>query len=1458
MTEWDYQRDYTRVRAETKPARNVACLTLPMTAFRRRAQTFGDFPFVREGEKDVSTAWRLVTNAYYRMIELACARGNTEVYMEIITAAVEQAMGEQEESADNTGHADSAEELAHISRPPLAYRFWTLMNPSGGSGKGDGSDSDDGGDSDDDDDDEDDSKKVSLDNIMLEILTYQRQLQRLMHHKKKARRADAEKEIRRLQDSGAQAHELYKSIASTSTWKGAVALALDMEFDDMESLLRESTETAFSPALAFRNTPDGSLRAQGAEALFGVNGEVASYLVSAGGLGHYVRWPVRSNVYRVPLHKASRACVLFPMSGLPHCLADATRTRNYLQILLPALVNLAEEDQRPAANHANNNGAADDDSSSGGSSGGTAGSRRRFQPRTASEAFGGVNAARHALTAVLKGRARTASEALQNTTEISGTRDSIKKARSDKSGAMSEEIRANATPYNRIQRATSAAINKISSGIAPQSGIAARKLYLLSERAALASFEALSADSPGMSPSMRKILDKIDEMDLLNCKAVRKFFRRPLTGPDDPSLRSKEPLSMDDSFTRKLIAGFDTVFHVNHLHALCLNVLTFSLDTYRYAKDLHANFCAISKLGGTGKSNLWRIMIAMSIPGSVEKKMYITEAAFTATEADGNINMSDAIYCFDEMPKDMFMPRANGDNKAAERFKLVLTECEAEVDSVVIMDDGQRKKVTTIADVICTFFISLNGRVDQVEHAVQRRFDMASVPEGAPDSKPLSDKMNNEQLDPPEMANVKMAFRRPNYFRQATLAVMFKLMHAGALPQVSMDIIGALNMALTQELRRTGLFVEPNPSVFTRITIVARIFAMWRVVIDTYCLPYEYARDDAEYEPAVPLPDEVTPRSLVEKLPPKLFATAGDWAKAIGLLSEELINPLEHAIRVALRQFYEEKSREINDFDDLFYTDPNSSDGRSGAQRDYNYVVFDSQYLVQEIRMKIPRVMYGHHTNDSAIRARFDEFTERTLNASPFVRAHDTATHMPLREVDEKTDRPPRVQAAARWINGRTGFAVHVGFLAPKDAMSVDDLADLSAQQRQTGGAGAGAADSAHGSVSDVDDADMSDAFSPAAAANAGTAPRNAMNVLPSLENKDCSAAQKLLMNAIGKILNVETNIPRRLVFGVGKRDTSEVTVLETHHPLDPVKRGCFSVNLVTVANKKRFDLIPELQEMIPDASKRLGKDKLKIKMDLDTFAARRHYERWSITTDPIPHDFLNCIHVNTDALNQPVAEPVPAAATLNEPVLAVASTVAEEEEDTGSGKVSDMEDDAASRRSSDDDDDMGMSMAMLAPEILALAGEAPRQQSSSGDGASAASGTNNSGASGAGAAAGGGAENVTLGRRGYFAGQPVELMSPDVYKSWIQKHARQIMDRFIAEDPENASPDNDVDFNPAEFTLINKQTGRNVYHADLLRHHFSKPEFFGYKSWREVKKNYKMIAHLPMVRDNFISLAGV
>lgn len=1178
--QWPLSPQYTLVDECTGNYEDCACVYLPLSVLRHGAQSFSDWPSTPIEGTDRVTPWQLVMITFGAIVQRAFMAGIGSRK----EALCEMVCGETPDNGDEP--------------PVLGYRFVLMYSKStglnrpqgdgvhgagagsggaarpGGSGGlgGGGSDSDSSSDDDSDDEDgldgvddlADRSGPKTLNEIIASILTYQRR-QRLATMSPKRSVAQAAQRELTMIERGSLGYSSWKSIKSADEWHDIVSSTLGRHFHGSD-MVYQACENVFNITTAFRERHACAEQSMSRLSRIRDTGADVPYYVITSGAQWNLRWPNRERVYRIPPDVAIMGAAGLFSYLMMHQQVRKMRAVNHLSILLPELVRKHEDDQHQAGEDADGDAHMESDILEAEGTAEVDGEERDIYL---------MSALFEKLSAAPPTQITRVENPMALSRSISHKRKALEFGVAEGGSEKVHERRMSATAYHSIQRAVDRTIGMIASNYGSANPLAARKMLILARYVALNVYHGIGTGTQGVAPKMRILMKRADEENLRHVPAdLRSWFRFVR-----PGHKELERLTMLSAYKRKFRKDMEIVFRVNHLHHLCEVTEWFSLDAYRYSADLHCNFCAISKKGGTGKSNLWYILGKLRIDGTWDKLTYTTGAGFTGTE-DESPNMNDDIKCYDEISPSMFAPGEKNANDHESRLKSILSNCEVMVEMTIVdTDNGSRRKVSTWVQTIMTVFCSTNIDQGQIQHAMRRRFYCAGIPE-EPTGRLLIDAMAQADLDPIEMKSLGGKVRAIFHRKQVHFAEIEKLIHSGALPDVSMDLCGLLDMAIFPLLRRNTGFVDPSPSAIERRNQMARKHAIYRGILHCFYAP-DFSTTHPGWRREKFLPTHVTADALATHLPQRLFVSVEDYCGAMGMLAEEIVNPLDHAVSRGLVMLYE-KRRDDKDqiYEDLFQkrkqtrTNTGVPSGQEEVTtRDFNYVVFDFETLVTDLIVLLPQIMHGFTTNSGAIRRALLNLTDRRFRSYPYVAKNaladptDPSSWMIMVEEDRKQSQ--QFYSCARVMHSGRTFVVHTDFVARGNNKTYDD-------------------------------------------------------------------ATSTIAAALQDVLGVQGQLERDIVLGSHQDKPDDPFML---HLRPRPGSDVFKVKKTSVLTNKDFETVPEIEETVPNAREVFGREYLTVECDLDTHAMQEHFKRNYVTGARISPAFLDILHGTDGALEN--LEPV-------------------------------------------------------------------------------------------------------------------------------------------------------------------------------------------------------------------------
>lgn len=581
----------------------------------------------------------------------------------------------------------------------------------------------------------------------------------------------------------------------------------------------------------------------------------------------------------------------------------------------------------------------------------------------------------------------------------------------------------NATPYHSIARS----MEKVRLSVFKHMGqypSMAKKLLWVAQKAALLAFKNHSTRTPQMSSVMRTITSAIREKGILKLTPeMEEFYRRPgiaerkaarmaierMKGSElletDPSKKMSSLMAESLETTlgpvghwyRKVLSYLEHVKHCNHLHFYAMIALICATDSLRFAYALHLHLLFASEKPGIGKSFLTGVVEAFMVPGTLVTPTYLTAAANTASDADGNFNRGDEIVNIDELDKEILS--GGGENaKRANTFKHELSNGFTSANGMYFDPETGKRVATSDFVVRSVVYIGCTNNL-KMDGPIASRWWCPVLPEEASTGTRFSsDMMNQASVDHSGVRVINQIGKRAGHLMHGSFAFIEKIEQSGIFDEISDAICGLLCMSLSKKLREMQGYSEPNIRVYHRLRLVARQMAYRRCICD---IIQTNGLTKAKRE------EEITPSLLFERVPRMAFVTVEDFVLAAGLMPDELIDPLEIGIRKCIfiilnEQLNDPRVRnehlyrlvrqdELDDEDRAAATalGQNTSAGNKNGKHkkfpDYNYLRFDMGTLVPNLRAKLPNVIQGMITNPTKIREKLYAFAERKVHSHSYV-----------------------------------------------------------------------------------------------------------------------------------------------------------------------------------------------------------------------------------------------------------------------------------------------------------------------------------------------------------------------------------------------------------------------------------------------------------------------------------------
>lgn len=423
----------------------------------------------------------------------------------------------------------------------------------------------------------------------------------------------------------------------------------------------------------------------------------------------------------------------------------------------------------------------------------------------------------------------------------------------------------------------------------------------------------------------------------------------------------------------RFLANMESAFAVNHAHFQIYDKMIAAFDAWNLNRKQKIHQLDTSEKGGQGKSFTQEVVMGLLIDGTWKKITWLTPASLACeTEPDDNghthANFDGAAWFFDELSRRMLVS-ADGSSvdEVAARMKQLLTDQGMIVMTLFIdPDTGKRSTRTFKASHNFVLFGCANIKLDELDHPMLRRFKCNPWSEGPPKGRTVTQRQFESFLSKVSETAQKLDFRRECNFLQACNAMIGRLISANVISNVGMDLMGVfmprLFDSLLEDTKEAPMFTEPESSTITRLQNYARLLCINRVVISEFLHP---ARNKGV----------LTVKDFVA-LERHLFLTCGDIIGAVGHLVNEILQPLDFAVMIALRTHFYNVLRRDEPLRNNFQL--NFAPTARPEEHDPNYVRFDTQHLINALSKLVPQFMTNYVPSVSSINAVLKKFTRST------------------------------------------------------------------------------------------------------------------------------------------------------------------------------------------------------------------------------------------------------------------------------------------------------------------------------------------------------------------------------------------------------------------------------------------------------------------------------------------------
>ena len=403
--------------------------------------------------------------------------------------------------------------------------------------------------------------------------------------------------------------------------------------------------------------------------------------------------------------------------------------------------------------------------------------------------------------------------------------------------------------------------------------LVARKLYLYNQDMVFREYnETCRNPEAGLSPAGKKIMREMKRESLYSDHGVEHYkFDKRFTTFVNQELR--------------LYDQWDQVYLINHAHKFMNLAHKNSFDAYcMNFNRVHQNMITQGLKGGESKSYIWTVLADhLRIKETVEILTYET----LKSRATDEPNMNDNIVIFDEIEKAIFDQHLQGNDKE-RAFKLLLATNKVCAKLLQIDEDGRRTTKVTYSECITVFFGSTNSDLSCMSTAMKRRWHVGHFDERFGINRAIIEL----ELAGMILSDIEKSYRskldKEHHLLQTMVFEIEKLIHCKGLSDISMHVPMIIMLYIANELHATEK-PEPNPSMFQRILILARINCILDAIDKTF-----FIKGAKHFGKSIHVND-------FKDLDRKLFCSSQHVVSALGETIELLIDPAEPIIKRAIR-----------------------------------------------------------------------------------------------------------------------------------------------------------------------------------------------------------------------------------------------------------------------------------------------------------------------------------------------------------------------------------------------------------------------------------------------------------------------------------------------------------------------------------------------------------------------------
>ena len=442
----------------------------------------------------------------------------------------------------------------------------------------------------------------------------------------------------------------------------------------------------------------------------------------------------------------------------------------------------------------------------------------------------------------------------------------------------------------------------------------------------------------------------------------------------------------------------------SHLHYYTL--LHARYDAYRRAMDKVKSNVLYFGEGASGKSFMFKLLGADSIPGTVVELTYQTSKA---DAIDGNRNGE--IVVMHEVPPSMFLSKTlgrNADKSEESRWKDKLTRQKVTVKTFYYDEEtGKRMNRTAESECNGVWFGACNQTAADIEEALATRFLKVTCETTVRDNKDISDCQNAERRMDQITSDQRAFIRSQRREEQYRVCLIEHYIWMGAIKDVDESayhvVIGQFKTEISK-IRR-----DRNPRDFERVRILCRAQAICTAIDVVYNLPGGELYGQPFREEDLPI------------LEPHMVITEEMVLFTLSLVSYMFVSKTEHKVFHTLFKLFKNCEKNIQHYI------------ADNGLADTNYVNCGKLHsLVGEIHQKLP--LKEGRVPEEELRALFQSLTKRHIQSRGYVLETEVIP------IEKTTGRPTSFQAAIRM---KDGIYIHWKYIHQFQDPNVDPVRDI-------------------------------------------------------------------------------------------------------------------------------------------------------------------------------------------------------------------------------------------------------------------------------------------------------------------------------------------------------------------------------------------------------------------------------